>query len=136
MSLMVLLLLRPVWLYLHMYALRPLESTADGPNASIRLRDKLRQAKTVPEAIQEVSSAIISKISSLSMIQEQEIQVSHPLSDYGIDSLVAVEMRNWIFKEFEAAVTILELLANESLLLFSKKVCTRSRVFDFTTLVA
>lgn len=114
-----------------MYALRPLESTADGPNASIRLRDKLRQAKTVPEAIQEVSSAIISKISSLSMIQEQET-----LSDYGIDSLVAVEMRNWIFKEFEAAVTILELLANESLLLFSKKVCTRSRVFDFTTLVA
>ncbi|KAJ9366157.1 hypothetical protein DTO282E5_9169 [Paecilomyces variotii] len=131
MSLMVLLLLRPVWFYLHMYALRPLESTADGPNASIRLRDKLRQAKTVPEATQEVSSAIISKISSLSMIQEQET-----LSDYGIDSLVAVEMRNWIFKEFEAAVTILELLANESLLLFSKKVCTRSRVFDFTTLVA
>ncbi|KAJ9249689.1 hypothetical protein DTO195F2_8426 [Paecilomyces variotii] len=131
MSLMVLLLLRPVWFYLHMYALRPLESTADGPNASIRLRDKLRQAKTVPEATQEVSSAIISKISSLSMIQEQET-----LSDYGTDSLVAVEMRNWIFKEFEAAVTILELLANKSLLLFSKKVCTRSRVLDFTTLVA
>lgn len=69
------------------------------------------------------------------MIPEQEIQLFRPLSDYGIDSLVAVEMRNWVFKEFEAQVTILELLANEPLQSFSKKVCTKSRVFDFDALV-
>lgn len=125
----------PRFSHFRQMARKSIEFAAQAPNVSIRLRDRLRQVKTTDEAIQQVANGIVSKVSSLSMIPEQEIQLFRPLSDYGIDSLVAVEMRNWVFKEFEAQVTILELLANEPLQSFSKKVCTKSRVFDFDALV-
>ncbi|OJJ48577.1 hypothetical protein ASPZODRAFT_130649, partial [Penicilliopsis zonata CBS 506.65] len=97
---------------------------------SVRLRDVLRNVTEASEAKKLVKDGIISKVSTLSMISVDEIDDSLSLSTYGVDSLVAVEMRNWISKELDAPVTILELLANEPLESFANKMARRSKVLE------
>lgn len=58
--------------------------------------------------------AVIGEISSLSMIPVEEISEARPTSEFGMDSLVAVEMRNWLFCEMAVTVPMLELLAKRS----------------------
>ncbi len=95
-----------------------------------RIRDALRDVTTIDEAAKKVCDAVIAKVSSLSMIPVEDISELRPMSDFGMDSLVAVEMRNWLFREIDATVPILELLANNSLLSLAMKIAKRSRLVD------
>lgn len=43
--------------------------------------------------------ALISKVSAITMIERDEVEADVPLSNYSLDSLVSVELRNWIRRE-------------------------------------
>lgn len=44
-----------------------------------------------------------------------DIESDKPMHVYGVDSLVAVEMRNWLSKELRAEVAVFELMGNTSI---------------------
>lgn len=92
-----------------------------------RIRELLQQATSLDNAAKCVCDAVITKMSVLLMIPLDDISSTRPMSDYGMDSLVAVEMRNWLIKELEATMPILELLANISLLELSMKIARKSK---------
>lgn len=46
-----------------------------------------------------LTGALITKISAMTMIDIDEVGPEIPLSSYGLDSLVSVELRNWIRRE-------------------------------------
>ena len=102
----------------------------DDSGAKSRVRDALRDVKTIVEASEKICEAVIAKVSSLSMIPVEDISELKPITEYGMDSLVAVEMRNWLFKELDATMTILELLANNPLKSLAMKITKRSRLID------
>lgn len=57
-----------------------------------------------------VANALAQKLArSLSMAQD-DIDHDRPLFAYGVDSLVAVELRNWVGKEFGADVTVFDIM--------------------------
>ncbi|KAH8799346.1 putative polyketide synthase [Xylogone sp. PMI_703] len=95
-----------------------------------RVRDTLKAVKTLDKAADLICVALIDKISSRSNIPVDDISRENPMSNYGIDSLVAVEMRNWIVREMDSTMPILELLANQSLQQLSAKIAQRSRLVD------
>lgn len=68
-------------------------------------------------------------MSILLMLSLDEISPKRCMPDYGMDSLVAVEMRNWLFRELDATVSILELLANVALEELATKIVGRSKLF-------
>ena len=74
---------------------------------------------------------LFGKISALLMTPVEEISAQEAMSHYGLDSLVAVEMRNWISREMDASVSILEFLANQSLEKLAEKIVARSKVVKF-----
>ena len=39
------------------------------------------------------------KVSTITMIERDEIEPAAPLSNYSLDSLVSVELRNWLRRE-------------------------------------
>ncbi|KIM94801.1 hypothetical protein OIDMADRAFT_172503 [Oidiodendron maius Zn] len=43
--------------------------------------------------------ALMDKVSSITMIERDEVEPDAPLSNYSLDSLVSVELRNWIRRE-------------------------------------
>ena len=104
-------------------------SSGDG-DAKGRVRDLLREVTTIEEAAVLVCEAVIGKISSLSMIPVEDISEARPISEFGMDSLVAVEMRNWLFREMDATVPILELLANNPLTALATKIARRSKLVN------
>ncbi|KAL9616313.1 MAG: hypothetical protein Q9160_008808 [Pyrenula sp. 1 TL-2023] len=97
-----------------------------GESAKSRIRDSLRDVKTLAEARDMICTAVTAKVSSLSMISVEDIHYNKPITDFGMDSLVAVELRNWLFKELDATMTILELLANVSFSSLLLKITKRS----------
>ena len=51
------------------------------------------------------------KLAKAMMIAVNEIDMSWSVSSYGVDSLVAAEMRKWCFRELKADINVFELLS-------------------------
>lgn len=47
----------------------------------------------------DLLEALMSKVSSITMIDRDEVEPDVPLANYSLDSLVSVELRNWIRRE-------------------------------------
>ena len=71
--------------------------------------DKLRAAPR-GEMRKLVTRAIIEKLAKLLFMPVDEIDAIRAVSNYGMDSMVAAELRNWIIHTFEIDVPFLELL--------------------------
>ncbi|KUI54262.1 Lovastatin diketide synthase LovF [Cytospora mali] len=105
-----------------------------GPVLSVR--SLLKSARKRDEAEKVVCEGLVAKVSSLAMIPVEDISTDRPLAEYGMDSLVAVEMRNWIAREIDAAVPVLELMANEPIHKLAAKVLLKSRLVDVAKLTS
>lgn len=96
-------------------ALGNLEKTHQGGNRINGIRESLKKARWLEKAAQKACENFISKTLSLSVIPVDNIDPSKSISEYGMDSLMAVEMRNWLMREFEVTLLIIELLSIVSL---------------------
>lgn len=120
----------PVFSHFRRRAVKAAGNSGAGGGSGARVRDVLKTAKSLDEAADRVCSALVDKISSRSNVPVDNISREKPMTDYGIDSLVAVEMRNWIVREMDSTVPILELLANQSLQQLSAAIAQRSRLVN------
>ena len=104
------------------------------PNAqgtsSISVRKALQDATSVDQAVSVTCAAVIRKVSSISMTPEEEIEANKPLVAYGLDSLVAVELRNWIGNELGASVPLLELTTSPSLEALARLIAAKSKLSE------
>ncbi|GES58268.1 polyketide synthase [Aspergillus terreus] len=92
------------------------------------IRSELQAAKTFNEATSIVYAALSKKVAANMSISVDSISPSNPTSEYGIDSHFAVELRNWIAKNVDRTVPILEILASASLLDLAGKIVGKSDV--------
>jgi NAD(P)-dependent dehydrogenase (short-subunit alcohol dehydrogenase family)/acyl carrier protein len=104
------------------------QSASDDGSGPTRVRGALRLATSLEEATTAFCTAFVQKMSVLLMVAAENIDFSKSINDYGMDSLVAVEMRNWLFKEMDITIPILELLANQSLSKLSGKLVKKSNL--------
>ncbi|MCJ1244041.1 hypothetical protein MMC30_001238 [Trapelia coarctata] len=88
----------------------------------------LRQTASVDEAAEKISEALMEKMATLLMVPREEISPSKPMAEYGMDSLVAVQMRAWVAVAMEAQVSILELLVNVEVRVLALVVAGRSKL--------
>lgn len=94
-----------------------------------RPREQLSAARSFSDARDAVLAGLSGKINALLMLgNDHEVSREHSMSEYGMDSLVAVEMRNWIFREFDVMVPVLELLANVKVEEMARRVVKESRI--------
>jgi hypothetical protein len=97
---------------------------------AVRVRAVLREATSLDEAARYVCDTLMEKMAALLMVPAGDISASRSMADYGMDSLVAVEMRNWLVREMDATVPILDLLAKVSLQELSVKIVQRSKIVN------
>ena len=64
------------------------------------------------------------------MIESEDLNPATPLGAYGTDSLVAVELRNWIRREMEASVILMDMLADNTLNSLTDKVLDKSALVE------
>lgn len=92
------------------------------------LREELRLAKSLEEATWAIYSALSGRIASHLSLPVESINPSSPILEYGLDSHMAVELRNWISKRTESTVPILDILSSSSLLELSAKIGLKSQL--------
>lgn len=94
------------------------------------LRDALRVVKSQGDAVSIVFEALSGRIAEQLGISAERIDPASPLSDFGVDSHVAVELRNWINKSMDSAVSILEILASDSVFQLAGHIVSRSSLIE------
>ncbi len=69
-----------------------------------------------------ITTALTQKLSSLLYIHAEDIDVHRPIYEFGFDSLVAIELRNWIKREFKSSLQSLQILNEKNIESLSKRI--------------
>jgi NAD(P)-dependent dehydrogenase (short-subunit alcohol dehydrogenase family) len=81
-----------------------------GPSFLVRL-NAAKSAGSASQAEGVMTEMLVHKIAKCLGVAEDRIDVARSLPSYGINSLVAIEIRNWLFKEAMVDVTVFNLIS-------------------------
>ncbi len=87
----------------------------------------LAASESIDKAASIVSDSLAKKLSSRLSMPLENIDPTRPMHSFGVDSLVAKELRNWFAKEIGADVSVFEILGNESIADLRLEAVGRSR---------
>ncbi|KAI1150680.1 polyketide synthase [Nemania diffusa] len=73
----------------------------------------LSAAKSQQEAEQIVLEALLNKLTKVLSVDIADLDPARPMHAYGVDSLVAVELRTWITKEIGSDVSVFEMTSGQ-----------------------
>lgn len=79
-------------------------------NGGMRLLEMIRGANSADEASACLFEKLRKQIHDMLKISEDNITPDHGVSELGIDSLAAVEIRSWIFKSLEVDLSVMKIL--------------------------
>ncbi|KAJ5113761.1 reducing type I polyketide synthase [Penicillium angulare] len=107
------LLQRPIFRYMHAMGHDEGASTEDGANNAVvkNWAAAFKSARSSAEASDLVVEGLTHKLSRALSIQPDDIDVARPLHSYGVDSLLAVELRSWFAKEFKSDIAVFEIMS-------------------------
>jgi hypothetical protein len=103
------------------------DSGASDDVQGIKLQSVLAQVTSMDEASDIVEAALAQKLAKSMMVDVENIDASRPISNYGVDSLLAVEIRSWLFEEVQADISVFELLSNIPIGALARKIASKSK---------
>ncbi|KAL5338239.1 hypothetical protein BJX70DRAFT_215652 [Aspergillus crustosus] len=92
----------------------PKNSKAGVTEMDINTTQLFKQAVDPKERARVVFRALAAKLARAISISPDDIEPQKPLSSFGVDSLMAVELRNWIVREFEAPLAVFDIMGGVS----------------------
>lgn len=95
----------------------------DAPKSTSQL---LSAAQSLHEAQSIIIVALAEQLSSLVALDIEDITLNQPIEEIGLDSLVAIEFKNWIGRTLSAAMQTSEILDAASLQELAKLIAIRS----------
>jgi aryl carrier-like protein len=87
----------------------------DGSGDGVDAARLFRQAESVPERAQIVVEALSKRLARTLSIKFEDVDTHQALHAYGVDSLIAVELRTWLGKEFAADVSVFEIVSGKTI---------------------
>lgn len=87
----------------------------------------LSKSASLGEAANHIADAITNKLAEMFKISEEEFDQDQSLSKYGVDSLTAVELRNWLVNKTQTDISIFDMLQSLSLRAVAEKAAVKSR---------
>ncbi|KIA75975.1 hypothetical protein HK57_00218 [Aspergillus ustus] len=100
------------------------DTAASGPKGKVTIRQSIAQ-KPAEEANDLVTGAIAGKIAGMFALPEGAVDTSLPLGKLGVDSLVAVELRNWLVTQMQCEMSVFEVMGSNSLVELATKLVQR-----------
>ena len=97
---------------------------------STDLGGKIAAASSLDEAVEVIVEGITRKLMAIFMIEAEEVIPSKPLAVYGVDSLVAVELRNMLALRAGAEVSIFDIMQSPSITTLATTVASKSSHID------
>ena len=92
------------------------------------IESSIKNASSITEMQHIISSAIVTQISKVLVVPIEDINPAWPISAYGVDSLAAVELRNWFAKSLDAAIGVMEILNGKIIDALAQEVIQRTKL--------
>ncbi|KNG81069.1 putative polyketide synthase [Aspergillus nomiae NRRL 13137] len=106
----------PTWLEKPLFKCMTLDNAQsrdlDSRGQNFQVAAAIRNAQSLPAGSQAVTRALTAKLSHALALDEKEIDPDKHLSKYGVDSLVAVELRTWFAGELKANIAIFDIIGS------------------------
>lgn len=108
----------------------PSSSDSSFGRGVVSVRHLLKGVSSIEDATGIITAALNRKLSSLLAVPVEEIDTKKPIVAYGLNSLVAVEFRNWITVDLEANVPLMELMNSASIEALAGKLAAKSKLVE------
>ncbi|KAI1489804.1 hypothetical protein F5X96DRAFT_639079 [Biscogniauxia mediterranea] len=95
--------------------------------AAIDLSAALSAVKSQQEATSVVCSALMAKLAKGLMMELEDLDMARPINTYGVDSLVAVDIRAWALKDLQSTVHVSEILKNVPMVELAALIASKSK---------
>ncbi|KAI1138623.1 hypothetical protein F5Y05DRAFT_418859 [Hypoxylon sp. FL0543] len=92
----------------------------------------LGSAASIDDAKGVVCSALMAKLAKSLMMELEDLDSARPINTYGVDSLVAVDIRAWALKELQSVVHVSEILRNVPMLELAGTIASKSKFLPET----
>ncbi|WZH49426.1 putative PKS-NRPS protein [Fusarium acuminatum] len=86
----------------------------DGSDGAGNIRQCVEEAGDHEQAVAAVTKAFCGKLTTMLQLAVGSVNISRPIIDLGIDSLVAVEIRTWFLKELGADIPVVKILGGDT----------------------
>ncbi|MCJ1245405.1 hypothetical protein MMC30_002609 [Trapelia coarctata] len=93
-------------------------------------KQTISDAQSLDEVLHIITEAIAQRLCSLVALDYEKVNVEIPLSDFGLDSLTAIELKNWVAQEFDAAIQASEILDEPSIKALATRTASRSTIIQ------
>lgn len=90
----------------------------------------LAEASTLEEAQALITEAVITKCASFLGCAVEEVSQNQPLYEIGFDSLVSIELKNWLLRTFESPVQTAEISGASSIIALAAMTTSRSKLVN------
>lgn len=88
---------------------------------------QLSQLTSISSGADLVASALGTKLAKLMMVAAEDIDMSKPISTYGVDSLTAVEIRAWSFRELQSDISVFDIMSNIPISSLARTIVIKSK---------
>jgi len=89
-------------------------------------------AASIGSQIREITSvsggALAQKLAKLMVVSADDIDVGKPISTYGVDSLTAVEIQSWSFRELQSDISIFDIMSNIPITSLARTMVSKSKI--------
>ncbi|PGG95987.1 hypothetical protein AJ79_09778 [Helicocarpus griseus UAMH5409] len=109
------------------------ESHATSQGKGYDLRASLKAATSNQDVYNIIAKEILSKASTLMMVNIQGKDMSKPLTELGLDSLVAVELKTWVSHTFDCTLKASDVLEAKTVVDLAAMVYERSKSPSLTS---
>lgn len=102
----------------------------DGDN--IPVSAQLKAVSSMDEATDIVVAAITNRLAKQLLMSPDDLDSSKAIGRLGVDSLIAVELRNWMFRELGSDVGMFEILGGDAMSSLAAKIAQTSKFLPKT----
>jgi len=109
-------------------ALKETGANEDSSSSGPTLATQLGQCKILNDASKVITTALSALLAKALQTSADNIDSDKPLHSYGVDSLMAVEIRTWIMQQIKAEVTLFDVLSGTSISMLAAKIARASKL--------
>lgn len=107
------------------------DKEAGDDEGGVSVTNGLKFAESVEAAGVLVSEALVKRLSRTMRIPVGDIDMGKPIHVYGVDSLVAMEVRNYLASECGCEISVLDIMGNKTIELLSRDIAKGSKFVKF-----
>lgn len=103
-------------------------SSGDGASDKVDTEKAIRNAGSIPEAEDIITHAIAEKFALFMDRAIEDVNLDQSLAAFGLDSLVSIELKNWMVRTFQVTLQTSEIADALSVIALAKTITSRSKL--------